>query len=149
MISPEMRMAAVYIRGGLVAIVSVDRNVAGHGIVRPEPNILSRKAASVIEIGNAVLFALASNHGNAPLRPWEDPNSPTLWNALGFKSEVTFLRGTVSVGVHQLDTRTAVAKPSSRRGATFSYLSHPGFKAQVNDPVAMGDAVLMALAEST
>lgn len=143
MIPPEKRSASVYERGDLLAVVAVDRNAAGHGIDRPEPDVLSRKTATPEDLGRSVIAALISNHANAPLQPWLNPDLPTVWKALGFKSETAFVRGTVLAMVSQRDYDTAEAIATSRRGSTFLALK-PRFLADLNRPEAVGNAVLAA-----
>lgn len=148
MIPPEKRAANIYVRGALLAVVAVDRNAAGHGIDRPDPDVFSRKVATAEEVGRSVIAALISNCANAPLQPWKDPGSPTVWKALGFKSEATWLRGLKSADVRQLDYQSARISATSRRGASFTSLRSPVSEVDLNDPVAVGDGVLSALAAS-
>ena len=143
------RSAAVYARGDLLAVVSVDWNVSGHGVIRPEPAVLSRKSTTSAEIGTAVVTALAAVQFDIPRRAWDDPNVPKLWQALGFNREATFLRDVRSIDITQLDDGRMRAEPTSRRGGTFSALRHPGFLAPLTGRDAVGRAVLDALAESS
>jgi len=148
MIPPEKRAAGVYVRGDLLTVVAIDRNAAGHGIDRPDPDVFSREVATAEEIGRSVIAALISNHANAPLQPWQDPDSPTVWKALGFKSEATWLRGLKSADVRQVDYQSARISATSRRGASFTFLKSPVIEVDLNDPVAVGEGVLSALAAS-
>lgn len=137
------RQAEVYFESGKFIVVPLDVNAAGHGITRPEPVILD--AESPESLGPEIVRALSSVRGDAPIRPWENPDLPTLWGVLGYRSYAAFARSVRVVLVRQQDDGTVSAQANRRQGQNFLVIDHPGFGAPLSDPVAVGMAVHQAM----